>query len=265
MIIVYGTRLFGKSDAMEGIGHVACRFVHIMFVPLIPIETVFVVGENRGLKLPFSFKAALSGWLRAGAILTGLSMLGLCFTAFGNANVLGGIVFFVVALASFGCFPLIGLLLGRISDHRRAELMGMLGLRTEGATHDNPMQMAFNQQPATPQQPQPYAGQQQPAGGFGQQAYGQQPGYGPPPGYGQQPQGYGGQPQGYGAPPPQAYGQPPQPQGYGQPQPQGYGQQPQGHGQQPQGYGGQQPQGYGQQPQGYGPQGGPPGYGPPRT
>src|SRR4051812_13287718 len=115
MIIVYGTRLFGKSDAMEGIGHVACRFVHVMFVPLIPIETIFVVGDNRGLKLPFSFKAALCGWLRGGAIVTGLSMLGLSLAAFGNENILGGIVFLVVGLASFGCFPLIGLLFGRIS------------------------------------------------------------------------------------------------------------------------------------------------------
>ena len=231
MIIVYGTRLFGKSDAMEGIGHVACRFVHIMFVPLIPIETILVVGENRGLKLPFSFKAALSGWLRAGAIVSGLSMLALAATAGGNGNALGAIVFFVVAIASFGSFPLIGMLFGRCSDLRRAELMGMLGMRTEGASHESPMQMSFAQQP--PQQAMP-----------------PQHAYGAPPPAG----GFGGQP-GYGTPQP----------GYPQPQPQqayGYGQQPQ------QGYGQQQPQqGYGQQPphQGWAPQGAPPGYGPPRT
>ena len=255
MIIVYGTRLFGKSDAMEGIGHVACRFVHIMFVPLLPIETVLVVGENRGLKLPFSFKAALSGWLRGGAILTGLAMLALCFAAFGNGNALGGVVFLVVAAASFGSFPLVGLLFGRCSDMRRAELMGMLGMRTEGASHETPMQMSFaqqQQQPAMP--PQHGYGAPPPAGGFGGQ-----PGYGA----------------GYGGPPP-GYGQPQQPHAHGQPHPYAHGQPQQAYGHAPQqvyGHAPQQVHGHapqqapGQQPpqQGWAPQGGPPGYGPPRT
>src|SRR5689334_24782253 len=75
MIIVYGTRCYGKADVIEGLGHVTTRFVHIMFVPLIPIETLIRVDEDRGMKLPFSFKAALSGWMLAGAILAGLGFI----------------------------------------------------------------------------------------------------------------------------------------------------------------------------------------------
>ncbi|MCZ2859799.1 hypothetical protein [Blastococcus sp. VKM Ac-2987] len=100
--------------------------------------------------------------------------------------------------------------------------------------------------------PTPGSDPDQPQGGApqGQPGWGPPPGQQPAPGYGQG--GYGQDPQGYGQNPP----------GYGQ-NPQGYGQHPQGYGQHPQGYG-QHPQGYGQPPQGYGPGGypaAPPGYG----
>lgn len=263
MVIVYGTRCWGRADVIEGVGHVTCRFVHIMFVPLIPIETVFLVSDDRGMKLPFSFKAALSGWLRGGALWTGIGALIAGIANFADHEVILGAVLLVVSALAFGAFPLTGLIFGGCSQARRVEILTMLGIdpREYGGAADAPTPMAFNQPPQQPAgypQPQPaaygqpaypqaggYGQPPQPAGGFGQSA--------PPPAY---PQGGYGAPQqqpSYGA---QPYGAP-QPQGYGAPQPQGYGA-PQQH--QPQGYGApQQPQGYG--PQGYGP---PPGYDPNR-
>jgi hypothetical protein len=268
MIIVYGTRFWGRSDAIEGVGHVTCRFFHIMFVPLVPIETVFMVDEDRGMKVPFSFKAALSGWLRGGAILSGIASLigGVVECAEGEPIL--GVALIVLGLVSFGMFPLWGLIFGRCGDARRVELLTMLGIDPNemGASQATPMQMPFN--PA--QGPQAAygapGGVPQPAGGFGQGA-----GYGAPNPYGgPAPAGYGAPPpaaaygappaQHYGAPPAQAYGAPPQnygaPQGgYGAPPQAGYGAPnayggPQGQAPQ-QGYGGPQPQGPGA-PQGYG-------------
>jgi hypothetical protein len=256
MIIVYGTRFYGHTDKVEGVGHVACRFFHLMFVPLIPIETVFMLGDDRGVKLPFSMKAALCGWLRGGALLWAISsVIGGVAEIAEEEFIFGGVLLAsaVVAAASFFLF---GMLFGKCSDARKRELLDAVGI--------DPSEMGMGMQNmGTPAHAgMPHAGMPMPMpmptygapppGGFGQpQPYGApSPPYGspsqpPPQNYGAPPQ-----PQGYGAPPPQNYGAPPQPQGYGAPpQPQGYGAPPQ------QGYGQQPPQGYGGPPGQGGPQG----------
>lgn len=235
MIIVYGTRCYGKADVIEGLGHVTCRFVHIMFVPLIPIETLFLVDEDRGMKLPFSFKAAMSGWLRAGAILAGLAFLAGGIAEIGEGEPLFGAMSIVCGVISIASFWVWGLILGKCSPQRKAEIMGMMGLSPADLGHAPVHQPPAGHYPQPGAYPQPgvYGGPQ--PGGYG--APPPQPqmgGYGAPP---PPPGGFGG-PSPYGGQQPQAYGGP-QPQGYGGPQPQGYG------GPQPQGYGGPQPPGYG--------------------
>ncbi len=224
MIIVYGTRLFGRADVVEGVGHVACRFVHVMFVPIVPFESVFLLdsndGETRGMTVPFSFKAALSGWIRGGAILgTIASTLG-ALASFVDGEILVGVVAVFCALFSVFMFFAAGWLLGRCSQARRAELLAKLGI--DAATHEHGGTTPFTPHHAPP------------AGG-----YGAQPGYGAHASYG------------YGAPQQPA----PSPYGYGAQQPSAA---PHGYGtpaQQPDA--GMQP-GYGAQ-QGYGP---PPGQAP---
>lgn len=195
MIIVYGTRMFGRADVIDGLGHVTCRFVHIMFVPLVPIETIFLVDENRGLKLPFSFKAAMSGWLRGGAIMSGISALIGGVVSFAEGEVLGGAALLVLALLAFGSFPFWGFVFGRCSQQRRAELMSMFGLEHPAeAPAPQPAPGPWNQPQHVPQ----HAGPPPPAGGFGQ------PGaYGAPPAYGHAPQPHHA-PQAYGPAPMQA-------------------------------------------------------------
>lgn len=234
MIIVYGTRCYGRADVIDGLGHVTCRFVHIMFVPLIPIQTLFMVGDDRGVKLPFSFKAALSGWLRAGSILTGLGMLAGGVASFGDGEPLLGAACIVVAAIAFGAFPLFGMLFGKCGPERRAELMAMMGLHpndhgmhAQPPPHAQPAGYGAPPPPAWQPPPQPpHAGPPPPAGGFGHPApYGATPNFGPA--YGAPPPGYGAPPQaqGYGAPPPM-YGAPQAPQppaAYGGPQPPAWG------------------------------------------
>lgn len=235
MLIVYGTRCYGRADAIDGLGYVTCRFVHIMFVPLVPIQTVFLFSDDRGINLPFSFKAAMSGWLRGGAIVTGLGMLAAAIGNFGDGEPLLGAVCVVLAVLAFGAFPLLGMLFGKCSPMRRAEIMAAMGIdandhggyvqppqpppqawpqqQPQYPQQQYPQHPQHPQYPQYPQQPQGYGGPPPPAGGFGHA-----PAYGAPPAFGPT---QGAPPQPYGAPPP-AYGAPQPPQPYGAPPP-GYG------------------------------------------
>ena len=73
MVIIYGTRLMGKVDQVEALGHVATQFFHLYYVPLIPTGSYLVLSEQgddfRGVSVPLSFKSVLTAWLRAGTFL----------------------------------------------------------------------------------------------------------------------------------------------------------------------------------------------------
>src|SRR5262245_24013252 len=74
-MIVYGIRLYGYCDAIPGVGHVATQFIHIWFVPLVPVKGFFVLeGEgNRGVPIPMRGKSVLSAWLRMGLFFGGIA------------------------------------------------------------------------------------------------------------------------------------------------------------------------------------------------
>lgn len=126
MLYIYGIRHFGRADVVEGVGHVTCRFLHFMFVPILPSETVFLTEDDLEMKLPFSFKAAISGWMRGGAILIGLVLLTAGIANFTNGESLIGLGSMVFAILAFASFPLLGVLFGRCSEARIAELRSKL-------------------------------------------------------------------------------------------------------------------------------------------
>jgi hypothetical protein len=82
-MVVFGSRLYGKVDAIPGLGHVATKFGHLNFVPLIPMESWFVVGEQgdgwRGKAIPMSAKSVLVAWGRT------LVCVGLAISLFMSA------------------------------------------------------------------------------------------------------------------------------------------------------------------------------------
>ena len=39
MIIVWGTKLYGKVDEVPGMFHVATRFFHLWYIPLVPLSS----------------------------------------------------------------------------------------------------------------------------------------------------------------------------------------------------------------------------------
>jgi len=74
-VFIYGSRLFGKVDAVPGLGHVATKFGHLNYLPLIPLEGWLVMSEGgegwRGLSIPLSGKSVLVAWARAAFVLVG--------------------------------------------------------------------------------------------------------------------------------------------------------------------------------------------------
>ncbi|HET9624818.1 MAG TPA: hypothetical protein VFP84_25800 [Kofleriaceae bacterium] len=81
MIVIYGTRFYGKVDSHEG-QHQLTRFFHIYYVPLIPVSTMWVTrttdaGYN-GHDVKMSLRSVVAGYARVwgpvaavGAIATG--------------------------------------------------------------------------------------------------------------------------------------------------------------------------------------------------
>ena len=71
MYLHFGHHYFGKVDSIPGLCHVATRFFHINFVPLIPLESSIILavtdkgGNPKTVKTALSFKSILVAWLRA--------------------------------------------------------------------------------------------------------------------------------------------------------------------------------------------------------
>lgn len=69
MMVIYGSRLFGKTDQVPGMFHVATKFGHINYIPLIPLESYIVLGQDennfRGAKISLHWKSVLLAWFRA--------------------------------------------------------------------------------------------------------------------------------------------------------------------------------------------------------
>jgi hypothetical protein len=74
MIVVWGQRLFGRVDRFAG-SHVATRFFHVYYLPLIPLSSWLVLeekadGEFLGLQVPLQLRSVLSAWLRLVSVVT---------------------------------------------------------------------------------------------------------------------------------------------------------------------------------------------------
>lgn len=90
MVIVYGSRFYGKVRAM-GSSYLATRFAHIYYVPLIPIGTSLILEENgdggyRGISAPFSVKSMLAAYLRVWGPLATIAALFLSIGAVEEAS-----------------------------------------------------------------------------------------------------------------------------------------------------------------------------------
>ncbi len=82
MVIVWGSRLYGKVDAVPGVCHLATNFGHLYYIPLIPMGTVVVYGSapegDLVSEFSWSFKSILVAWLRVILIVGFVASLTQC-------------------------------------------------------------------------------------------------------------------------------------------------------------------------------------------
>ena len=78
-MLIHGSRLYGAVDRIDDTLHVATRFFHLMWVPLIPTRTYIVLRQNGksfdGIPIPMSGKSILFAWLRAALMIAGIQFL----------------------------------------------------------------------------------------------------------------------------------------------------------------------------------------------
>lgn len=152
-MIIYGLRHFGPVDEIPGVGCVKTRFVHIWFIPLIPLGSTFVTQEGynqvSGFKVPFSFKSVFVAWAKVALFFSFLGLVALMVGGVGNLyevlpSVLhgnhGAATLRKVAMGTggfccgglslgldVGFWYLLGRLFGRASEARKAELLRHMG------------------------------------------------------------------------------------------------------------------------------------------
>jgi hypothetical protein len=140
MILIWGSRFYGKVDQVPGPFYVVTRFGHLSLIPLIPLETVLILdtpGERgeRGRRIPMSGKSVFAGWLRAACVLAMaisgafvvVGLMHLTTPGRGAAVALVSGVWFVVS----GALLVLSYLLSRASPERAVALGTHLGIPEE--------------------------------------------------------------------------------------------------------------------------------------
>lgn len=160
-MIVYGMRHYGPVDRIEGVGVVKTRFIHIWFVPLVPIGSTFVVSEDddgvKGVGVGLNLRSVVVAWTRTACLLgafgavsmgllTGMSTVidgadagqkllkkGAKAVTYSEAfDVAGNLGLTVGAFVAVGVCILtwwgVGRLFRDAKGARKAELMGKLGI-----------------------------------------------------------------------------------------------------------------------------------------
>ena len=91
MIVVWGSKLYGKVDEIEGVGHVATQFGHLFWIPLLPMNSYFVTkqegGHFEGTPLGLQAKSVMAGFARVFSVLfllAGLSALNALYSPHGD-------------------------------------------------------------------------------------------------------------------------------------------------------------------------------------
>lgn len=109
-MIIYGTRLFGKVDTVPGLGHVATRFFHVDYLPLVPTQSWLVTSQTgnrwQGVKIPLSAKSIFVAWARAVSVAVGVAgIVGAVVIGFGRRPEPASIATMaVVSAAGWGFF-----------------------------------------------------------------------------------------------------------------------------------------------------------------
>jgi hypothetical protein len=105
MVIVWGQRMYGRVDKFAG-SHLATRFFHIYYLPLIPLSSWLVLEEHgeghfTGIEVKMQLRSVLAAWLRVFAPIGFLASVFMLFDSFGPTS--GGPPFIPVAQTLLAC------------------------------------------------------------------------------------------------------------------------------------------------------------------
>jgi hypothetical protein len=139
MIIYYGTNFFGKVDSVPGVFHVATKFGHIYYLPLVPSQSFLVLERTssgiRGIPIPFSWKSMLIAWVRVafGAAAV-ISLIGLISLLNGRYTAMEVVLTSLTLVAGVGVVVWSYLMhrVGRASYERAIELADYADFTEEG-------------------------------------------------------------------------------------------------------------------------------------
>lgn len=149
MFLIVGQRVCGRVDDVPGICHVATRFVHFYYVPLIPLSSWIIekgvkpASGEPGRRIPLSGKSVVFGWVQA------------LLVVYGSLNTLKGVLILIrqqqqqfgvvgpnpsvqltLGILCLGAWALFAIRPFRASKERTKELLGHLGIETETHVHD---------------------------------------------------------------------------------------------------------------------------------
>src|SRR5438874_1254623 len=137
MYIVWGSRLMGKTDVVPGLFHVATKFGHVYYLPLIPTASYVVLAQNgesfRGVPITLSVKSILMAWARTALFLVGITMSIWAAVCFGDKKAGDPIM---TSLIAAGVWLLFGMSwhksVNRASFNRACALGNKIGLTAQG-------------------------------------------------------------------------------------------------------------------------------------
>lgn len=141
MIIVWGTRLYGKVDEVPGLFHVETSFFHMWYLPLIPLGSHVVIAKSgnswRGAKVALSGKSVLVAWARLWLLVGGVvfGMIGFSLITDRRAPMIleGSILMAIGALLlGAGIAVWVKKSIRQASYARAVELAEKIGLSEEG-------------------------------------------------------------------------------------------------------------------------------------
>lgn len=140
MHVIFGHELYGQVDDVPGKCHVATRFFHLYYFPLIPTSTwviqkgpASIAGEQQ---IHFSWKSSCVGWLMAFLVVFGVTATfrsGLnLYIGFPGVDPVYAWFEFTTSVLSISVWLLFLFRPLRASPERAYELLTQLGLSTEG-------------------------------------------------------------------------------------------------------------------------------------
>lgn len=144
MIIIYGTRAYGRTDSVPGLFYVSTMFFYLYWIPLIPYRSVVMIddGGDRGVSVGLSLKSVLFGYLRTAALIAmvvcGIGAILSVTSLFGDpkyrsVHVRGLAITAAVTVGAFAIYKATRMrALDRPSYGRAMQLADALGLTDEG-------------------------------------------------------------------------------------------------------------------------------------